>query len=107
MVRRDRQYCQIRSSSCSVVRLLASSGSVPDDWTIAASVYVIECRDAMRASGRGNARLTRPTCAGTTDSTMSVTVRRVLAAFAMLGLGASTAASWVHYHLIQNPDYSS
>ena len=25
----------------------------------------------------------------------------------MLGLGASTAASWVHYHLIQNPDYSS
>src|SRR6185312_2610931 len=74
---------------------------------IAASVYVIECRDAMRASGRGNARLTRPTCAGTTDSTMSVTVRRVLAAFAMLGLGASTAASWVHYHLIQNSDYSS
>ena len=38
---------------------------------------------------------------------MSSTVRRVLAAFAILGLGASTAASWVHYRLIQNPDYSS
>ena len=38
---------------------------------------------------------------------MSSLARRLLTAFALLGLGASTAATWVHYHLIKNPDYSS
>jgi len=38
---------------------------------------------------------------------MSSLARKLLAAFAWLGLGASSAATWVHYHLIKNPDYSS
>jgi uncharacterized membrane protein len=38
---------------------------------------------------------------------MSSLARKLLAAFALLGLGASSAATWVHYHLIKNPDYSS
>src|SRR5438045_5326138 len=33
--------------------------------------------------------------------------RKLLLAFALLGLGASSAASYVHYNLIKNPDYSS
>jgi uncharacterized membrane protein/protein-disulfide isomerase len=33
--------------------------------------------------------------------------RTLLASFAFLGLAASTAATWVHYHLIENPDYAS
>src|SRR4051812_11896080 len=38
---------------------------------------------------------------------MSPTARKLLAAFSLLGLGASSAATYVHYNLIQNPDYSS
>ena len=38
---------------------------------------------------------------------MSATGRRLLIAFAVLGLAASSAASWVHYRLIKNPDYTS
>jgi uncharacterized membrane protein len=38
---------------------------------------------------------------------MSSLARKLLTAFALLGLGASSAATWVHYHLIVNPDYSS
>src|ERR1051326_771421 len=38
---------------------------------------------------------------------MSSLARKLLTVFAVLGLGASTAATWVHYHLIKNPDYSS
>jgi uncharacterized membrane protein len=38
---------------------------------------------------------------------MSSLARKLLVAFALLGLGASSAATWVHYHLIVNPDYSS
>jgi len=38
---------------------------------------------------------------------MSSLARKLLTAFALLGLGASGAATWVHYHLIINPDYSS
>jgi uncharacterized membrane protein/protein-disulfide isomerase len=38
---------------------------------------------------------------------MSPLARRLLLIFALLGLVASSAAGWVHYHLIQNPDYSS
>jgi uncharacterized membrane protein/protein-disulfide isomerase len=38
---------------------------------------------------------------------MSVLSRRLLVAFSLLGLGASSAATYVHYHLIQNPDYTS
>ncbi|HEX4568107.1 MAG TPA: vitamin K epoxide reductase family protein, partial [Vicinamibacterales bacterium] len=38
---------------------------------------------------------------------MSSLARKLLTAFALLGLGASAAATWVHYHLIINPDYSS
>ena len=38
---------------------------------------------------------------------MSALSRKLLVAFALLGLGASSAATYVHYHLIQNPDYSS
>src|SRR2546423_4384778 len=38
---------------------------------------------------------------------MSSLARKLLTAFALLGLGASGAATWVHYHLIKNPDYSS
>jgi len=38
---------------------------------------------------------------------MSSTARKLLVAFSLLGLGASAAATYVHYNLIQNPDYSS
>ena len=38
---------------------------------------------------------------------MSLLARKLLTAFGVLGLGASSAATWVHYHLIMNPDYSS
>ena len=38
---------------------------------------------------------------------MSVTARRLLIAFALLGLLASSAATYVHYNLLKNPDYSS
>src|SRR5688500_11293165 len=33
--------------------------------------------------------------------------RKLLAAFSLLGLAASAAATWVHYHLLVNPDYTS
>ena len=38
---------------------------------------------------------------------MSATARKLLVAFALLGAVASTAATYVHYNLIENPDYSS
>jgi uncharacterized membrane protein/protein-disulfide isomerase len=38
---------------------------------------------------------------------MSPLARKLLILFAVLGLGASAAATYVHYHLIHNPDYSS
>src|SRR6476619_5277774 len=38
---------------------------------------------------------------------MSALARKLLVAFAILGLAASTAATYVHYNLIKNPDYSS
>jgi uncharacterized membrane protein len=38
---------------------------------------------------------------------MSSLARKLLVAFSLLGLGASTAATYVHYNLIRNPDYSS
>jgi uncharacterized membrane protein/protein-disulfide isomerase len=38
---------------------------------------------------------------------MTPLARKLLIAFALLGLGASSAATYVHYNLIQNPDYSS
>ena len=38
---------------------------------------------------------------------MSSLARKLLTAFALLGLGASASATWVHYHLIKYPDYSS
>lgn len=38
---------------------------------------------------------------------MSALARKLLIAFALLGLGASSAATYVHYHLVKNPDYSS
>ncbi len=38
---------------------------------------------------------------------MSALARKLLVAFDVLGLAASTAAAWVHYHLIVNPDYTS
>lgn len=38
---------------------------------------------------------------------MSPLTRKLLIVFALLGLGASGAATYVHYNLIQNPDYSS
>jgi uncharacterized membrane protein len=38
---------------------------------------------------------------------MSVTARRLLIACALLGLLASSAATYVHYNLLKNPDYSS
>jgi uncharacterized membrane protein len=38
---------------------------------------------------------------------MTVTARRLLIAFALLGLLASSAATYVHYNLLKNPDYSS
>jgi uncharacterized membrane protein len=38
---------------------------------------------------------------------MTVLTRKLLTAFALLGLVASVAATYVHYNLIKNPDYSS
>lgn len=38
---------------------------------------------------------------------MTVLARRLLIAFALLGLAASSAATYVHSNLIKNPDYSS
>jgi uncharacterized membrane protein/protein-disulfide isomerase len=38
---------------------------------------------------------------------MSSLTRKLLIAFGLLGLAASSAAAYVHYHLITNPDYSS
>jgi len=38
---------------------------------------------------------------------MSALARKLLVAFAILGLAASSAATYVHYNLILNPDYSS
>ena len=38
---------------------------------------------------------------------MSALARKLLVAFGGLGLAASIAATWVHYHLIVNPDYTS
>jgi hypothetical protein len=38
---------------------------------------------------------------------MTPLARKLLTGFALLGLGASSAATYVHYNLIQNPDYSS
>jgi uncharacterized membrane protein/protein-disulfide isomerase len=38
---------------------------------------------------------------------MSPLARKLLIVFALLGLGASGAATYVHYNLIHNPDYSS
>jgi len=38
---------------------------------------------------------------------MSPLARKLIAAFAALGLAASAAAAWVHYHLLVNPAYTS
>lgn len=38
---------------------------------------------------------------------MSALARKLLIAFAVLGLAVSGAATYVHYHLVKNPDYSS
>jgi uncharacterized membrane protein/predicted DsbA family dithiol-disulfide isomerase len=38
---------------------------------------------------------------------MSALARKLLNAFALLGLAASMAATYVHYNLVKNPDYSS
>ena len=38
---------------------------------------------------------------------MTPLARKLLIVFALLGLGASSAATYVHYNLIHNPDYSS
>ena len=38
---------------------------------------------------------------------MSALARKLVVAFGVLGLAASSAAAWVHYHLIINPDYAS
>jgi uncharacterized membrane protein len=38
---------------------------------------------------------------------MSAPAQKWLAAFGLLGLAASAAATWVHYNLLVNPDYSS
>src|SRR5436190_21359094 len=38
---------------------------------------------------------------------MTPLARKLLVAFSLLGLGASSAATYVHYNLIENPDYSS
>jgi len=38
---------------------------------------------------------------------MSSQARKLLTVFGVLGLGVSSVATWVHYHLIKNPDYSS
>src|SRR5258708_28989935 len=38
---------------------------------------------------------------------MSALARKLVVVFGALGLAASAAATWVHYHLLVNPDYSS
>lgn len=38
---------------------------------------------------------------------MTALTRKLLTAFSLLGLAASAAATWVHYQLLANPDYSS
>lgn len=38
---------------------------------------------------------------------MTALARKLLAAFGVLGLAASAGATWVHYQLLANPDYSS
>src|SRR4029453_11852096 len=38
---------------------------------------------------------------------MSKSSRTLLIAFAVLGLGAASASSYVHYHLLTDPSYSS
>jgi uncharacterized membrane protein len=38
---------------------------------------------------------------------MTPLARKLLVAFSLLGLAASSAATYVHYNLIENPDYSS
>ena len=38
---------------------------------------------------------------------MSSLSRKLLTGFSLLGLGASSAATYVHYNLIRTPDYSS
>jgi uncharacterized membrane protein len=38
---------------------------------------------------------------------MSALARKLVVAFGALGLADSAAATWVHYHLLINPDYSS
>lgn len=38
---------------------------------------------------------------------MTVAARRWLVVFALLGLAASSAAAWVHYNLLRNPNYAS
>ena len=38
---------------------------------------------------------------------MSALAQKLLTAFALLGLAASSAATYVHYNLVRNPDYSS
>src|ERR1043166_2905597 len=38
---------------------------------------------------------------------MTALARKLLVGFALLGLAASAAATYVHYNLIINPDYSS
>jgi uncharacterized membrane protein/protein-disulfide isomerase len=38
---------------------------------------------------------------------MSSLARKLLTAFGLIGLAASVAATWVHYQLLVNPDYSS
>jgi uncharacterized membrane protein len=38
---------------------------------------------------------------------MSALARKLVVAFGALGLAASAAATWVHYHLLVNPEYSS
>ena len=38
---------------------------------------------------------------------MSAVARKLLIAFAVLGLVASSASTYVHYNLVKNPDYSS
>src|SRR5829696_9509942 len=40
-------------------------------------------------------------------ASMSSLSRKLLAGFSLLGLGASAAATYVHYNLVKNPDYSS
>jgi uncharacterized membrane protein/predicted DsbA family dithiol-disulfide isomerase len=38
---------------------------------------------------------------------MTALARKLLTLFGVLGLAASAAAAWVHYHLLANPDYAS